>query len=248
MKYLKVLIWPIIFMIGEFFIQYLFVAYFNFKYYSNIDLYSVINTIEYQNHLNNFISNNSLLIIIISSIIFIPVFYLIFRKYKEKCQLNNIKYFIFIGIILSLTYNLYLSFIIDYKVSKLPIVIQIISSGILGPILEELLFRGVVYNKLKKFNSIKKSMIITTIIFSIIHFNIIDCIYTLFIGYILVYVYEKYKDIRYSIIIHISANIAVILLGLFINISIVLNIILFIICLFVIFLLWFKYNKNNNYL
>ena len=68
------------FMVGEFFIQYIFVAYFNNKYYSNTDLYSIINTIEYQNKLNNFINNHTLLIVLITSIIFIPLFYIIFKK------------------------------------------------------------------------------------------------------------------------------------------------------------------------
>lgn len=236
MKYLKVLIWPIMFMVGEFFIQYIFVAYFNNKYYSNTDLYSIINTIEYQNKLNTFINNHTLLIIFITSIIFIPLFYIIFKKYKTNIKLNIsivIKY-ILLAILISTAYNLYLSIIINYQISRLPIIVQIISSGIIGPIIEELLFRGIIYNKLKEFNSTKKAMIISTIIFSIVHFNIIDIIYTAFIGYILVYIYEKYHTLKYPILFHITANISVILLSLIISYSIILNIILLTICIIIL--------------
>ena len=73
MKYLKILIWPIIFMIGQFLINYIFVLIFNFKYYSNTNLYEIINTIEYQNKLDNFLNNHILLIIFITSIIFLPL-------------------------------------------------------------------------------------------------------------------------------------------------------------------------------
>ena len=243
MKYLKILIWPIMFMIGQFLIEYLFVAIFNNKYYHNTDLYDIINSLEYKTKLNNYINNNTLLIISIISIIFIPLFYLIYKKYKvnTKLEVNKVIKVIVLGIIISLTYNLYLNIIIDYKISKIPIYIQIISSGILGPIIEELLFRGIIYNKLKVFNSTNKAMILSTIIFSILHTSLIDIIYTLFIGYILVYIYEKYKSIKYPIIMHITSNISVILLGLLISLNIIyLNIILFIICLILLLITYYK--------
>ena len=36
-----------------------------------------------------------------------------------------------------------------FEINSIPIMVQIICSGICGPILEELVFRGIVYNKLK---------------------------------------------------------------------------------------------------
>lgn len=245
MKYLKIIILPIIFLIGEFLINYIFVSYFNYKYYADTDLMSIINTNEYQNKLTNFINSNTLLIIIITGIIFIPIFYLIYKKYKKnnKLNINYVIKYILLGILLSTTYNLYISLIIDYKVSKLPILIQIISSGIIGPVIEELLFRGIIYNKLKEFNNTNKAMIISTIIFSLVHLNIIDIIYTLIVGYILVYIYNKHNNLKYPIILHISLNISVIILGLIIPISYILNIILFSICLLILIVSYIKIKK-----
>lgn len=247
MKYLKIIILPIIFLIGEFLINYIFVSYFNYKYYANTDFISIINTIEYQNKLNTFINNNTLLIIFITGIIFIPVFYLLYKKYKiiNKLKFNYVIKYILLGVLLSTTYNLYLSLIIDYKVSKLPILVQIISSGIIGPVIEELLFRGIIYNKLKEFNNTNKAMIISTIIFSLVHLNIIDMIYTLFVGYILVNIYNKHNNLKYPIILHISLNISVIILGLIIPISYIVNIILFSICILILFLLCLKIKKTH---
>ncbi|MBR4073578.1 MAG: CPBP family intramembrane metalloprotease, partial [Clostridia bacterium] len=78
-------------------------------------------------------------------------------------KLNNIFIPIVFGICISLIYNIIVyslnikfNFTNIYELSKLPIIVQIISSGICGPILEEFLFRGLVYNKLKTFNK-KKS-------------------------------------------------------------------------------------------
>ena len=235
-------------MVGTFFIQYIFVAIFNNKYYHNINLYDVINTIEYQNKLNNYINNHTLLILFITVLIFLPIFFCLYKKYKSniKLSINKVLFCILLGIIISLTYNLYLSIITNYQISKLPILVQIISSGIIGPILEELLFRGIIYNKLKEFNSTNKAMIISTIIFAIMHSTITDFIYTLFIGYILVYIYESYKNIKYPIIMHISANISVILLSIIISLNIyMLNIILFILCLIILFYLYYKKIVKN---
>ena len=247
-KYLKILVWPIIFMIGTFFINYLYVIVFNATNYNEENLIDIINTSEYQNNLNNFMNNNTIYIISITAAIFIPLFYFIYRKYQKniKLHLNKIIYFIFLGIIISSVYNLYLSIITNYQISKLPIIIQIISSGIIGPIIEELLFRGIIYNKLKEFNNTKKAMIISTIIFALLHGSLVDIIYTLFIGYILVIIYEKYKSIKYPIILHISVNTTVILLSIIISLNILLlNIILFIITSLILIIIIYKKILKN---
>lgn len=242
MKFFKIIIWPIIFAVGQFFIRLLFVLYFNNKYYGDVNLYDVIDTYEYQNKLNHFIDSNTLFIVIITALIFIPLLFLIYKKNKYNYEvLGNFKIYkyLILGLSFAVFYNLYLSFIIDYKVSGLPIYIQIISSGIVGPIIEELLFRGIVYNRLKKYYSINISMILSTIIFSFMHFSIINIIYTLFFGYLLVFVYESTNNIKYSMIIHMCSNIIVILLGLFINIFFF-NITLLIINFMIICVLLFR--------
>jgi len=96
------------------------------------------------------------------------------------------------------------------------ILVGIISTVLLGPIIEELLFRGVIYNNLKLKYSIKKSMIITTILFSLSHFTLIQIIYTLIFGMFLNKVYEKYQNIKYVIILHMVSNLVTTLISLFI--------------------------------
>ena len=96
MKYIKILFWPIIFMIGTFFIKYIFVVIFNNKYYKNTNLYNVITDSNYQNKLNNYIDSKTLLITLIISSIFIPIFYLILKKNKTsaKFKLSKISKYI----------------------------------------------------------------------------------------------------------------------------------------------------------
>lgn len=229
LKYLKnlfkVFIWPIIFIIGQFLIQYIFVAIFNSKEQgsmTNSEFLKYIESLEYQNKLNNYINSKALIIILITMIIFIPIFYKLYKKYKTK---NNFKFKnifepILYGISISLIFNIILfylnnifNFTNKFELNQLPIIIQLITSGICGPILEELLFRGIVYNKLKSFNKPMISIIISSVIFGMMHFDIINAIYAFGVSFILIYLYEKYKTLLAPIIMHIFLNSTIILMS-----------------------------------
>ena len=255
---LKVLIYPIIFIMGEFILQYIFVAIFNSKEsngYTNKEFLEYIKTIEYQDKLNNYINSKTLIIILITLIIFAPLFYNIYIKYKQKnnFKLNNIFIPILFGITISLVYNITLynlnnvfNFTDIFKLSSLPIIVQIISSGIVGPILEELIFRGIVYNKLKTFNKKMSAIIFTSLIFGLIHGNIINMIYAFGISFMFIYLYEKYKTLKAPIIMHISLNTTVILmLPLIMKNYLVFNLYLLIVSLITLLILK-KYYINES--
>ena len=66
----KVLIWPILFMIGQFFINYIFVAIYNSKEkgsMSNLEFLEHIKSLEYQEKLNNY---DNIIVIIFLVLIF----------------------------------------------------------------------------------------------------------------------------------------------------------------------------------
>ena len=158
-------------------------------------------------NLNNFVSNE---LSIILSIINIFIIIILLRKYKyPNIKLNKNIYFplVTLGISISCLFNMTLYIFIPPKVPTIPIYISIISTGVIGPFLEEILFRQILLNKLKEFNSPTKSIIISTIIFSLIHLDPIKILYTLILGLILNITYHKTNNILSSILIHISANI-----------------------------------------
>ena len=230
----KVLIWPILFMIGQFLIQYIFVAVFNNKEQGNLsnsEFLKYIKTEEYINKLNNYINSKALIIIFLTMIIFIPITF---------------------GITISLIYNItlynlnnVLHFTNIFELSKLPIIVQLISSGICGPILEELIFRGIVYNKLKTFNKPMTAIILTSVIFGLIHTNIINGIYAFGVSFILIYLYENYKTIKAPILMHIFLNSTIVLmLPLILKDYLVFNLYLLIVSILVLIVLK-CYIKNN---
>lgn len=272
-KYVKALMWPFIFLIGQFLIQYIFVSIFNNKQiyilqnkYPNLNhneimnkLNQLINTSNYKIELNNYITSNALLILLITIVAFLPLFIYIYKKnkeYNDKLSLNKIVIIMLLGISLSLIYNITVFNINNiihitnsYQISTIPVYVQILSSGIIGPILEELVFRGILYNKLKKFNKPMKSIIMTSVIFSLFHFNsIINLIYAFMMSFIFIYVNEKYKTIKASILLHITANTTIILfMYILIKNIFILNMFVLIVCIIILITIYLKIIKNDVY-
>lgn len=86
------------------------------------------------------------------------------------------------------------------------IVLQVITTCIGAPLAEELLFRGLIHRRLRKVLNVVPAMIISSLLFGIIHGNIIQGIYATLIGLICAFVYEKFKNLWAPIILHAAAN------------------------------------------
>lgn len=84
--------------------------------------------------------------------------------------------------------------------------LQVIAAGIVGPIAEEMVFRGLLYNRIKKISGVIVAAVLSSIIFGVYHENWIQAPYAMIIGLVCVYVYEKYNSIIAPILLHISAN------------------------------------------
>lgn len=267
----KVLIWPIIFIVGQFLLVIIFGVIFNAAKFNDIKLANetkenseltiifneYIKTEEYQTDLQNYILDNSLIITIITFIIFGFIFYKTYRKYQhdynQKLDIKAIFILIILGIAINLSYNLVLSglnniiyFTNNYEAINISVAIYIICTGILGPILEELLFRGIVFNKLKTFNRQMKSILLVTIIFAIFHTNPVQMLYAFCLGFILIYSYEKYKNIMAPILVHIASNIMnIFTCMLIINNNYLLNFVLLILSLFILFIIYLKVIRKD---
>ena len=86
-----------------------------------------------------------------------------------------------------------------------PIYTDIIYAICIAPVLEEIVFRGVLMTYLKKYG-IKTAIIISSLFFGISHYNIYMVIPAFFIGIVLACVTYKYS-LKYSVLLHILMNI-----------------------------------------
>lgn len=212
-------------------------------------LYSLTNDI---NSLDIFLTNNKIYIVLLLGVIFIPILYLNYQKYiKEKPQKINYILLILLGFILSIIFNTIFYYIDkSLKISNLynssSINIEnIISTVLIGPIIEEIMFRGIMYNEALKKYSNMKAIIIVTVIFSLFHFNIFQSLYALALGFILIYVYLKNKTIIAPIIVHASSNLTTNLYVIIKN-NFIINYGLFIFSLIILILIRRKYANNQN--
>ncbi len=101
--------------------------------------------------------------------------------------------------------------LIKYISEQAPHVLTIptfINIVIISPILEELFFRGILLNRLKRF-SVNNRLIISSIIFGMVHLE--WAIVITVGGYILGYSYLKTRSLITPIIIHSAANLSVFL-------------------------------------
>lgn len=157
-------------------------------------------------NLTNFINNYGGIILILTNITYIIY---IIKKNRIKVNKYNLidnypKIYLFISIPLFL--NSLMLLINNQKIPTINIYIALFGSVIIGPILEELIFRYLIYNNLNKFNNKNTSIILSSLIFALVHNGFINIVYAFIIGTILTIIYSKNKNIKEVIILHMVAN------------------------------------------
>lgn len=90
--------------------------------------------------------------------------------------------------------------------SPLVYVLFFINICILAPIYEEMLFRGILLRRFTLRWSPQKSIIISSIIFGIIHLNPINVVFAFALGCVLGYAYLKTKNIMIPMLLHSFNN------------------------------------------
>lgn len=84
--------------------------------------------------------------------------------------------------------------------------IGFMSFVVIGPIQEELFFRGVVQRYLLKHYSIRTGLIYSSVVFALVHIHPFLILNAFFFGALLGYIYHKWKNLWYSIILHMMIN------------------------------------------
>lgn len=90
--------------------------------------------------------------------------------------------------------------------------VQIIVLGIIVPLTEELMFRGVLFKRYRERESFLKAALYSTLLFSITHGNVVQFLYSFLLGMLLAYVYEKYGSFKAAAALHITANVVSLIL------------------------------------
>lgn len=83
-------------------------------------------------------------------------------------------------------------------------------ASIAGPIIEELFFRGFMYNALKKKMPVLWAMVLSAAAFAVLHAHAVGFLPILVIGMLLAYLYEKTGTIVSSVTVHILHNMSMV--------------------------------------
>lgn len=87
-----------------------------------------------------------------------------------------------------------------------PVGLMILVVGIIGPICEELMFRGIVFHRLKDWVKPQAAIAISALLFGIYHGNVVQFFYATCMGVMLAVIYDKTGTLWISIVAHIAAN------------------------------------------
>lgn len=90
--------------------------------------------------------------------------------------------------------------------------VQIVCVGVIIPIMEEYIFRGVIYKRMRRYVTAKRAIVSSAIFFGIYHGNTVQMIYGALCGLLLAYLYEKFGSIKAPILAHMLMNIVACLL------------------------------------
>lgn len=84
--------------------------------------------------------------------------------------------------------------------------IQVVCLGILIPICEEMVFRGLMFRRIRRFGTFMPAMLYSSFAFAFLHGSMIQMIHAFFLGCVFCYLYEKYGSVKAPILAHITAN------------------------------------------
>lgn len=84
--------------------------------------------------------------------------------------------------------------------------LTVIGTVLCAPITEEIVFRGLVYTRLRRGMPVGIAALFSAVIFGILHGTFLHLVFTIPMGLLLCYVYEKYRSLWAAVFLHMGFN------------------------------------------
>lgn len=81
--------------------------------------------------------------------------------------------------------------------------------GIISPLAEETVFRGILYNRMKQCFNYPIALLVSSLFFGLYHGNLVQAAYGTLLGILIAYMYEKFHNFAAPILFHAVANISI---------------------------------------
>lgn len=92
---------------------------------------------------------------------------------------------------------------------QVPFALGLIVFGLISPLAEEVLFRGIIFNRMKKYYPLLPAILLSSFLFAIFHRNIVQGTYAMIMGLLMAFVYYRSKAFLAPVLFHSVANISV---------------------------------------
>lgn len=149
---------------------------------------------------------------------------LVVKRRQDKRLIRESAWIAGLGVTLALFLNLLFSYLqlmtssqaykevagVQYSVS---IGWGLLIYGLIKPIEEELVFRGLIYGRMRLYYPMMFCIPISALIFGAYHGNFVQLLYGFIMGCLLAWLFEKYRSLKANVIFHSAANIAVYLVS-----------------------------------
>lgn len=99
---------------------------------------------------------------------------------------------------------------IQYSV---PVALGLLLYGLISPLVEEMVFRGILFNRIKRFFDARWAVLFSAILFGAFHGNLPQFVYGTCMGILIALCYEWTKNFYAPLLFHMAANVVVFLLG-----------------------------------
>ena len=84
--------------------------------------------------------------------------------------------------------------------------LELLGSALITPFLEEILHRGVVYGRLRRYMKMWPAVVLSALVFAALHFNIVQFTYAFLLGIVFALFVEKTGHIYPAVLGHVLAN------------------------------------------
>ena len=174
-----------------------------------------------------FITDNTMLFQLVANAIAIFIFALMWRKIRAKLpryeanRINILTAGLTILCFAGLNYLLVSIFSITDITRFFPsyeahaelllgggFLIRIIGLGLLAPLVEELVCRGIIFNRLGSWMPTWAAALVSSALFAVMHFNLFQLLYTFVVGLAFCAVYIRFRNLGVAVLGHVSFNIA----------------------------------------
>lgn len=140
------------------------------------------------------------------------------KKMKWQDYLGIAALGIACNIALTLVMNVLLSYVpvsneVQENLFQSNLLIQLFGVGILVPFMEEVLFRGLVYNRLRGYTrTAQPAMVLAAVIFAVYHGNIVQMLFAFPMALIMTALYQRWNTLKASTAFHMAVNLSSVLI------------------------------------